>query len=128
MTQGNDEKQIIELEEKFWNSIRDRDTSVALKLLTEPALMVSSKGAMKFDHAGYRKMAENDAFKLLDFELSKVQVIFPDEEVAIIAYQADENTEMSGKKMSSTKSYSSTWLRKDSSWKCAVHTEALMDK
>ena len=51
-------KTLIDLEKKFWQSMVDQDTDAALKLLEEPALMVSSHGAMKFDHAGYRKMAE----------------------------------------------------------------------
>ena len=51
-------KTLIDLETKFWQSMVDQDTDTALEMLTEPALMVSSHGAMKFDHAGYRKMAE----------------------------------------------------------------------
>ena len=35
------------------------ETDVALSLLCEPALMVNSHGAMKFDHAGYRQMADH---------------------------------------------------------------------
>ncbi|MEO8117694.1 MAG: hypothetical protein ABI606_00030 [Rhodoferax sp.] len=32
---------------------------MALDLLCEPALMVSAHGAMKFDHARYRQMADH---------------------------------------------------------------------
>lgn len=101
---------------------------MTLNLLTEPALMVSSQGAMKFDHAGYRKMAEGGAFKLLDFKMSKTQVVFPTDDVAVIAYQVDEKTEMKGKKMKAKKSYSSTWVRMGKSWKCVVHTESPMEE
>ena len=45
-------KTLIDLETKFWQSMVDQDTDTAISLLDEPALMVSSHGAMKFDHAG----------------------------------------------------------------------------
>ena len=123
-----DEKRIIELEERFWKSMVDKETSVALELLNEPALMVSSKGAMKFDHAGYSKMADDDdAYKLLDFKLSEIQVVFPTEDVAVLAYQVDQKTEMKGKKMDAKMSDSSTWVRNGDRWVCVVHTESPMD-
>ena len=47
---------LIDLEKKFWQSMVDQDADTAIDMLSEPALMVSSHGAMKFDHAGYRNM------------------------------------------------------------------------
>ena len=127
MTKNPDEKLIIELEDRFWNSIMNKDTDVALGLLHEPAFMVSSKGAMKFDHAGYRKMAESDAaYNLLDFRFSEAVVVFPAEDVAILTYQVDQQSEMDGKKSNAKMSASSTWIRKGSGWICAIHTEAPM--
>jgi hypothetical protein len=43
-------KTLIDHETKFWQSMVNQDTDTALEMLTEPALMVSSHGAMKFDH------------------------------------------------------------------------------
>ena len=65
-------KTLIDLENKFWQSMVDQDTDTALQLLNNPALMVSSQGAMKFDHAGYRKMAELGSMVVTSFELSKI--------------------------------------------------------
>ena len=48
-------KTLIDLENKFWQAIVDQDADAATDLLTEPALMVSAHGAMKFDHAGYAR-------------------------------------------------------------------------
>jgi Domain of unknown function (DUF4440) len=70
-------KTLIDLEKKFWQSMVDQDTDAALAMLSEPALMVSSHGAMKFDHAGYRKMAEQGSMVLTSFEFSDTQVVFP---------------------------------------------------
>ena len=51
-------KTLVDLEKKFWQSMVNQDVDASLEMLHEPALMVSSHGSMKFDHAGYRKMAE----------------------------------------------------------------------
>ena len=50
-------KTLVDLEKKFWQSMIDQDADTATEMLSEPALMVSSHGTMKFDHAGYRRMA-----------------------------------------------------------------------
>ena len=55
----NAESHIIEmLERQFWDALVAQDAQAAIDLLAEPALMVSSHGAMRFDHAQYRQMAE----------------------------------------------------------------------
>jgi hypothetical protein len=61
---------LIDLEKKFWQSMVDQDADTATRLLCEPAVMVSSHGAMQFDHDGYRKMAEQGAMVLTAFEFS----------------------------------------------------------
>ena len=79
-------KTLIDLEKRFWQSLVDQDTDTAVALLSEPALMVSSHGAMKFDHAGYRKMAEQGSMVLTSYELSDVEVVFPNDTTAILTY------------------------------------------
>ena len=68
---------LIELEHRFWQSMVDQDAESAVQMLSEPALMVSAHGAMKFDHAQYRQMAEQGSMTVESFELSDVQVVFP---------------------------------------------------
>jgi len=70
-------KEIEGLESAFWQSMVDGKASVATGMLTEPALMVSGHGLLKFDHASYEKMASKDEMKLVDFEFSDFDVVFP---------------------------------------------------
>ena len=58
---------LVDLETKFWQSMVDHETDVALTLLCEPALMVSSHGAMQFDHDAYRKMAGRGSMEIQVF-------------------------------------------------------------
>jgi hypothetical protein len=119
-------KTLTQLERKFWQSIVDQDTDAALALLTEPALMVSSHGAMQFDHAGYRKMAEQGSTVLKSFELSDVDVVFPNETTAILIYHVKQAMASRGKDESKVEEMndSSTWVQVDGAWKCVMHTES----
>ncbi len=77
-------KTLIDLETKFWQSMVDQDTDAALQVLHDPAMMATAHGAMKFDHAGYRKMAEQGSMVTTAFALSDVEVMFPKEATAIL--------------------------------------------
>ena len=81
---------IIDLENKFWQSMVDQDTDIALDMLTEPALMVSANGAMKFGHEDYRQMAEKGSWVLESFELSNLEVVFPNATTAVATYHVKQ--------------------------------------
>ncbi|MDM0075454.1 nuclear transport factor 2 family protein [Variovorax sp. J2P1-59] len=123
-------KTLIDLEKKFWQSMVDHDTDTAVAMLSEPALMVSSHGTMKFDHADYRKMADQDSMVLTSFELSDTQVVFPSEDTAIVTYGVKQRMAMRGQSESATQEMfdSSTWIRTDQGWRCVMHTETPADK
>ncbi len=120
------DRDLIALERRFWQSMVDRDTDTALGLLAEPALMVSSHGSMQFDHAGYRKMAENARHALTAFDLSNARVLRPSDDVAIVTYEVDQTTTMADREQRVRMSDSSTWVRRDGKWLCAIHTETAM--
>jgi ketosteroid isomerase-like protein len=119
-------QEIEKLERAFWQSIVDGDSSAATALLTEPAAMVSGHGAHRFDHAGYEKMAADDRFKLLRFDLSDMDVMFPRDDVAIATYHVHQTVRMEGREVRMDAHDSSTWVRVEGAWKCAMHTESLV--
>jgi hypothetical protein len=116
---------LIDLEMKFWQSIVDQDADTATELLTEPALMVSSHGAMQFDHAGYRKMAEHGPIVLTEYELSDMKVVFPNDTTAVLTYHAKQKLAQRGKHDGSVQEVNdtSTWVKNDDRWQCVMHTE-----
>jgi ketosteroid isomerase-like protein len=117
---------LIDLETRFWQSIVDQDTDTALEMLTEPALMVSSHGAMKFDHAAYRRMAEQGPMVLKNYELSKMEVTFPNDSTAVLTYHARQEMAPRGKDQTTVQEMNdtSTWIKTGDSWKCVMHTES----
>lgn len=67
-------KTLVDLETRFWQSMVDQDAVTAVSLLSEPAFMVSSHGAITFDHEGCRRMAEQAPKVLSGFELIEVEM------------------------------------------------------
>lgn len=117
--------ELIDLENRFWQSMVDEDTDTALSLLDEPALMVSSHGAMQFDHAGYRQMAEQGSMVIKSYELSDMNVVFPTDETAVLTYRVKQAIAPrgQGKELKQEMADSSVWTRKDGGWRCVMHTE-----
>lgn len=116
---------LVDLEKKFWQSMVDQKTEVALDLLCEPALMVSAHGAMKFDHAGYRQMADHGSMVVNSFELSNMEVVFPNDSTALLSYRVKQGVTPRGKNATTTEEMhdTSTWVKTDQGWRCAMHTE-----
>ena len=116
---------LVALETKFWQSMVDHETDVALNLLCEPALMVSSHGAMKFDHAGYRQMADHGSMVVKAFEFSDMEVVFPNDSTAILSYRVKQGVAPRGKGVATGREMhdTSTWVKTDNGWRCAAHTE-----
>ncbi|MEO8064569.1 MAG: nuclear transport factor 2 family protein [Pseudomonadota bacterium] len=118
-------KTLIELENKFWQAVVDEDADAAVELLNEPSMLVGAQGAMKFDHEAYRKMTVNPVKKLTRFELSDVEVVFPNEATAVLTYHVKQHISEQGKTGNAVQEMndSSTWIKTGSDWKCVMHTE-----
>ncbi len=118
-------KTLIDLETKFWHSLVSQDTDTAIELLTEPALMVSAHGAMKFDHAAYRRMAEQGPMVVKSFEFSDMAVVFPNETTAVMSYHVKQGLSPRGKEETTVQEMNdtSTWVKTGDGWQCVMHTE-----
>lgn len=118
-------KTLIALENRFWKSLVDQDTDAALELLSEPSVMVSSHGAMKFDHASYRQMAEKGSMVLKEFELRDMEVVFPNDTTALLTYHVTQTMAPRGKSAGPPQEMNdtSTWVKAGEEWKCVMHTE-----
>lgn len=121
---------LIALEKKFWQSLVDDDTDAALALLAEPALMVSSHGALQFDHAQYRQMAEQGGMVIKGFELSDVDVLFANDDTAVVTYRVTQTVGLreGSDGIEQLMADASVWTRKGDEWRCVLHTETELDE
>jgi hypothetical protein len=119
---------LIDLEKKFWQSMADGRTDVALALLCKPSMMASEHPEMKFDHAAYRRMAEQGSQVVKSFQLSDVDVDveFPDATSAIVSDSVRQvvGPRAQGGSTEQEMNDTSTWIKTGQAWRCALHTES----
>ena len=117
---------IERLETEFWQSMVDKDADKAVTMIADECLITGPQGTMRSDPADYKRMTEQGEWELDQFEFSDVQVIFPQEDTAIIAYNVHQTGSMKGQEMDLNCADSSTWVRDGDDWKCALHTETII--
>jgi hypothetical protein len=80
---------------------------------------------MQFDHDGYRKMAEQGAMVRTAFEFSDMNVVFPNDETAILTYKVKQEVARRGETKATVQQMndSSTWVHTGHGWRCVMHTE-----
>ena len=119
-------REIVRLEETFWQSMVDKDADKAMALIADQCLITGPMGTLRSDPKDYKRMTEQGDWELDRFELSDVEVIFPVEHTAIIAYKVHQTGSMKGQAMDLDCADSTTWVRDGDDWKCALHTETIV--
>lgn len=117
---------IVDLETTFWQSMVDKDAKRAGKLIADDCLITGPMGSMRIDPAKYEAMTRDGKWTLETFKFSNVEVIFPADDTAIIAYKVHQKGEMGGKAMDMECADSTTWVHGAEGWKCALHTETML--
>ena len=125
MTESTDT--IVKLEKTFWQSMVDKDADKAMTMIADECLITGPMGTMRSDPQDYKRMTEEGSWELDKFEFSDVQVIFPVEDTAIIAYKVHQTGTMKDQPMDLNCADSTTWVRDGNEWKCALHTETILE-
>jgi ketosteroid isomerase-like protein len=124
--QGN-KQQIIDLETRFWQSMRDKDVPTAQAMIADESLVTGPMGTMRVTPEKYAQLTREGDWRLDRFQFSDTDVIFPADDTAVIAYKVHQTGELKGKPMDMTCADSTTWIRDGNSWKCALHTETVLE-
>src|SRR5688572_19650267 len=119
-------REIVDLERSFWQSMVDDDADAAGAMIADECLITGPMGTLRSDPEDYKRMAAQGDWELDRFEFSDVEVIFPVEGTAIIAYKVHQTGSMKGQKMDLKCADSTTWVRDGRDWKCALHTETIV--
>jgi hypothetical protein len=123
-----DKHEIIEMENRFWQSIVDDDVEAAVAMLDDRSIVTGAQGVATLSHDDYRKMAKQGGqmWNLKSFQIEDVRVSFPTEDVAVIAYKVTEDIEVEGKPLTLKAADATTWVYKDGEWLAALHTESVL--
>ncbi len=120
-------EEIVGLEKKFWQSMVDKDPETAMTMIADESLVTGPMGTMKIDPAKYGEMTREGNWTLDSFTFKDVDVVFPSDDIAVIAYTVHQKGTMGDKPMDMHCADASTWVKDNGSWKCALHSETMLE-
>src|SRR5262245_13962257 len=119
-------QEIIDLETRFWGAIRDGNAAAASSMVDDTCIVTGAQGNGAVDRTMFAKMMESPEWALHEFSFEKENVIFPTDDVAIIAYTVTEQLTVEGKPLTLRAADASTWVKRGGQWLCALHTESVL--
>ncbi len=119
-------QEIIDLENRFWRTMIDRDVETAAAMMADRSILTGAQGASTIDNQAFAGMMRDGGWELESYALSDVQVEFPTPDVAIIGYKVSEKLKVDGAPVQLEAADSSTWVKRDNGWKCVLHTESVL--
>jgi uncharacterized protein (TIGR02246 family) len=120
------ETELLELEKRYWQAMKDNDVDAALRLTDDPCIVTGAQGVGLINRQAFRAMLEHAPYTLHRFQLKDdAQVRFLRDDVAIVAYQVHEELIVDGKPVTLDAADSSVWVRREGRWVCALHTESI---
>ncbi|MDQ1166060.1 nuclear transport factor 2 family protein [Flavobacterium sp. SORGH_AS_0622] len=119
------EKQIIELEKKYWQGMENHDYETVKQLTHFPCIIAGKNGVQSVNEDKFKKMFESgDGDKIKVLNISDIEAQLLTENTAIIAYSIELGMADGTKKSSMKCACTSTWIKENNNWVCALHTEA----
>jgi hypothetical protein len=126
MTTTTLEQELRELEQRYWSAIQSKDTRAIEELTDFPCIVTGAQGVARVDRATFTKMLQDGSYTIDNFELSDVQVRSLTDDVAVVAYTVREELTVDGKPVTLEAADLSTWVRRDGTWVCPAHSEAIL--
>jgi hypothetical protein len=119
------ERELVKLERRYWQALKDKDVDAAMELTDEPCIVAGAQGVGVIDHPAYVRMMEHASWTIVDFEMDDVQVRPLGTDTAVLAYTVHEELEVDGEPVAVDAADTSIWVRRDGRWRCATHTESI---
>jgi len=123
-TNGTD-RELVDLEQRYWSAMKDKDVEAALDLTDEPCIITGGQGVGLISKQHFRELMEHATWTLHDFQFENLQARRISDDVAVVAYKVTEKLTVDDKPLTLVATDSSTWVKRDGEWKCALHTEAV---
>ncbi len=124
METKNAKSEIIQKEKEYWQGMVNHDLNSVLRLTDFPCIVAGSHGLRLVDRATFTQMFESKKEEVQDYtflEEPEVRLLSPD--TAVIAYKIRATTRAGEKEQVIEAVDTSTWIRRDGHWACAMHTE-----
>lgn len=116
---------LLDLEHKYWQAIKEKDADAAMRLTDDECIVTGAQGVGRMKRQALSDMLQNAPYELHSFELKDAEVRQLRDDVVVLAYKVHEELTVEGKPVSLDAADASTWVRRNDRWLCALHTEAI---
>lgn len=123
--QSDLQRELLNLENQFWQCMKDKNVAKALEMTNDPCIVTGAQGVAQIDKKTFARLMETGTWVLHDFEIHDAQVQQLSDDVAIIGYKVREKLTVDGKPLTMEAADASTWVKKNGRWVCALHTESV---
>lgn len=120
------EKELLALENRYWQAQKDKDGAAAAELTDEDCLITGAQGVMQIDRKALVDLMKDAPYTIDDYSIGDdVQVRLLGANTAVLAYNVHEEVTVDGKPVTIDAADSSVWFRREGRWLCALHTESI---
>ncbi len=127
-TKNTETDELLGLERRYWDALKNRDAATAAELSDDPCVIAGAQGVGSFTPKQLGAMMNDGRYELRNYRImekdAEVQLIGTD--VAVLAYRVHEDLIVDGKPVQLDAADSSTWIRRDGKWRCALHNETIL--
>ena len=127
MSSSTHEQELVDVERRFWNAMKEKDAAAASAMTDDQCVIVGAQGGSAIDAKTMAKLTSEGQWELeqFSFDEQKRQIRFLTDDIAIVAYPVRERVVVDGETLPVVANDSSVWVRRDGQWRCALHTESL---
>jgi ketosteroid isomerase-like protein len=115
---------LFALEKKYWTAMIEHDLQTAVSLTDFPCVVAGPQGARSVDRDEFEQMFNSHEHSIRDVDFQgepEVRMVNPG--TAVIAYKVRTTISADGHKREMDSVDTSTWIKRDGNWVCAMHTE-----
>lgn len=118
------EKQILDLEKKYWDGMANHDFETVKHLTYFPCIVASKEGVKSIDEPTFKALFDRGKGVKMSINAIKEAVtqVFSNS-YAVIGYVIDIETNHDGKSSTGSCYCTSTWILENGEWKCIMHSE-----
>jgi uncharacterized protein (TIGR02246 family) len=125
MTTKTLERELLDLEKRYWRAMQEKDVDAAMRLTDDPCIITGAQGVSRVDRKTFEKLMTNAPWEIKEFEIDdEAEVRVVGDDVAIVAYKVREELTVDGKPVTLDAADASMWVKRDGGWVCALHTES----
>jgi hypothetical protein len=118
--------ELVDLEKQYWQAIKDRNADEAMRLTDDSCIITGAQGIGRVRKEALAGTMKTAPYTLEDFDMNDVEVRLLGDDVAIVAYKVHERLTVEGKSVLLDAADSSTWVRRNGEWRCALHSESII--